>query len=77
MSPADDTTEIDTSDTKTSKLETALFLTKLSSIGVFTVWGGSVLAQFLGIQNELVGQLFPIVTGNLGVLIGYVIGKQD
>lgn len=77
MSPADDTTEIDTKDTKESKLEVSLGLAKFLIISVTGIWGGSVLAQFLGIQNELVTQLLPIVTGFAGTVLGYIIGKQE
>lgn len=77
MSPADDTTEVDTQDSKTSKLESALFLAKVLVITVLGIWGGSVFAQFIGIQNDLVTQLLPIVTGFAGTLLGYIIGKQE
>lgn len=77
MSPADDTTEIDTKDTKESKLEVSLGLAKFLIISVTSIWGGSVVAQFIGIENELVTQLLPIVTGFAGTVLGYIIGKQE
>lgn len=77
MSPADDTTEIDTSDSKQSKLEVSLSLAKFLIISVTSIWAGSVAASFLGIQNDLVTQLLPIVTGFAGTVLGYIIGKQE
>ena len=79
MSPADDTTEIDTKDSKTSKLEVALKLSCLTVGGSWCVWTASIIASFLGIQNaiDIANQLLPINTGTTGALLGYILGKQD
>lgn len=79
MSPADDTTEIDVSDSKTSKLEVALKLAVLTVGGSWCVWAASIVASFFGIPNSLdiANQLLPINTGTTGALLGYILGKQD
>ncbi len=60
--------EVDTKDTKTSKLETGLFLATVTTIAVLIVWGGLVAASVIDISiinnekaAELVNTLNPVI----------------
>jgi len=76
--------EVAIDDKLTSKLEVALFLAKWLILGEFIlfavalgIWVGGTAA---GIPAEAaesaVGILLPITTGNIGALIGYILGKN-
>jgi len=77
--------EVDTSDTKTSQLETIIDLGKKLSIGLFSVWTsleiyGAIVAPYFNQTGDqalqVASTLLPVVTSLGSSIIGVLIGKE-
>lgn len=87
MADDNQNTEVNTSDDKTSKLEVALKLAKFTIGGSWVLWalavGVSVIAPLINPEaivqpaQDIAAVLLPINTGTTGILLGYIVGKQD
>lgn len=82
---AEETTEIDMGDKKTSKLEVGLKLATVFAVAITAVWGlagvGSVITGHPNIDatqaKAIFDQLTPIVTATgFGTFIAWIVGKK-
>lgn len=76
--------EVDTSDTKTSKLETGIRLAQIITIGVFLVWVGLVSATIMDIPyinseaaSGLVDVITPVIVTTITVsIVAWIINRE-
>lgn len=77
-------TEVDTKDTKTSKLETGLILAQIITVTVLFVWAGLIAASVLDVAiidnekaSELVNVINPVIlTVVVTQLLLWLLGKN-
>lgn len=78
------TTEVDTKDSKTSKLETGLLLAQVTTFAVLFVWAGLMAASIVDVPyidsekaSELVNVVTPIIlTVVVTQLLMWLLGKN-